>query len=213
MMPILASGLETLIGLAIFAAFSILSALWKKRQEGGNNEWDGFDEKTDSEVQRPATARRAEPKAMDWEEEMRRLLRKAKPEESTVTRPEPPPISTRPATARRHAPPVIPNLPPAMAAAVQEHQEAALHSEVAGRVLLYEKAKRLREKLSSSLPPVHLQTRSVLAGRRHRPEVAQALESFRNPMSARKAVVASLILGPPRGLENATDPVTRLSRF
>ena len=33
------------------------------------------------------------------------------------------------------------------------------------------------------------------------PEVAQVVSLFRNPRAARQAVIASLILGPPRGLE------------
>ncbi len=71
----------------------------------------------------------------------------------------------------------------------------------------FERASHLHTGVSRHLEQIDAQTERHLAktspGKRRAvpPDVAQAVRLTRSPRSARQAVVASLILGPPKALE------------
>ena len=67
----------------------------------------------------------------------------------------------------------------------------------------YERASQLNQKVAEHMgrvPGQRVLATSVLR-RETSPEIAQAVSMFKSAQAARQAVMASLILGPPRALE------------
>jgi hypothetical protein len=71
----------------------------------------------------------------------------------------------------------------------------------------FQRARQLHETVGERLRHVdemterHLRTAPTVRHRDLSPEVAQVLRQFRSPRAARQAILASIILGPPKSLE------------
>jgi len=213
----------------VIIAIVIASVLWdwlkkKGRPEASDSPPGESESPRSASVPRPSTtpARPAvapRPVATsDWEEQLRRLLAGEAPAAGPQTS-TPPPIrpvivhEAQPTASARPVPPAQPvakAVPPALAgpsigAADRpvEGQSPSLTESTTG----VQRASYLHENVSQSLkrveqvtghhrgkvPTVHRQT---LAS-----ESAQTIALFRRPSTARQAVIASMILGPPKALE------------
>jgi hypothetical protein len=153
----------------------------------------------------------------DWEEALRRLLSG----ESPLVRPPPsvpPPI--RPIIVERPKssslrPPIAAPSPasrpaPSLAESSMAEAERAVDVQLAGlkeSTIAYERAGRLQEGVAEQLKEIDELTRThsgrvpMVRRRLYSAEAAQAILMIRNPATARQAVVASLIFGPPQALE------------
>ncbi|MDB6016860.1 MAG: hypothetical protein JWR19_1349 [Pedosphaera sp.] len=165
-------------------------------------------------------------KVTSWEEELKRLLEGDKPIVSS-TRPQPGPTAV--VTAKPMAPPPIPPIVrpktrpvmvmpslvkskavrapkpgptpipvPAVTTFATRNMAPMRESRQA-----YARAGQLDKTMSAQIDKVPTQRvqptyveRAPLS-----PDVAQVISLFKNPRTARQAVIASVILGPPRGLE------------
>jgi hypothetical protein len=166
--------------------------------------------RTDSEPgELPPPPRR--PASVDWEAELRRLLEgETAPEASAPPPPAPPPPSRPiavpipvqrpvPAPARRvTAPPPLP---------VMDELEAA-----AGRMApmiesssAHRRDNSLERKVADQMRDVH-EKPVVITGvtrlRENSRELAATANAFRSPRAARQAMIASIVLAPPKALES-----------
>jgi hypothetical protein len=113
----------------------------------------------------------------------------------------PPPIRVRPVIA---SPTYVPPAKISPTTAAPMRQLANL--EESRRA--YERASQLDKTVAQHIdrvPGVPVKLTSV----RHNelsPEVAQVVSLFKNPRMARRAVIASIILAPPKGLEESGNP-------
>ena len=219
----LPGGLDTFwILLLIVLGSAINEWLKKKKQTGKKDSWPtGSDSQqprdpATQQMPRPALPR---PKATsDWEEQLRRLLDGEMP----VAKPPPvapPPI--RPVIAQEPKPsppqgPVVAAAPVARTAPLALSGPGTAEAEKAVGVHLpalresaaaYQRASHLHEGVSE-----HLKRVEEMTG--HHPgnvptasrpsfsaETAQTIALIRNPHTVRKAMIASLIFGPPKTLE------------
>jgi hypothetical protein len=218
--------LLVLVGLSV-----ITSWLQKKRQAGEAESWPAgprpshpapLPRRTSPPgVPSPAPpAAEAPSPTSRWEEELRRLLEG----ESPVSAPPPAPIVPKLEESSQRRVVAPPPLPPKPAPAVVRTVRPArpvpslesmepLEAAAAGLGRLdqsaraYERARQLHQAAAERLHQVETMTAQhrvgVAQGRRRTrpPEVAAAVNLLRHPTSARQAVVASLILGPPKGLD------------
>jgi hypothetical protein len=153
---------------------------------------------------RPESERPARPR---WEEELRRLLEGEPPprrQEPRTVAPPPPPVQpvvvTTPRPAMAAPPPIV--TVATRSGPVHTIGETAL---ALGRTRetqrrAAEEFRRARGQIggrSFQLPGTQRVARSA--------ELQQARSWFRDPQAARQAVVASIILGPPRALEASGD--------
>jgi hypothetical protein len=72
----------------------------------------------------------------------------------------------------------------------------------------YDRASQLDKKMSEHIqlvPGQHVQTTSV-THRTASPEVTQVISLFKSGRTARQAVIASIILGPPKALDQSPAP-------
>ena len=219
----LPGGLDTFwILLLIVLGSAINEWLKKKKQTGKKDSWPtGSDSQqpcdpATQQMPRPALPR---PKATsDWEEQLRRLLDGEMP----VAKPPPvapPPI--RPVIAQEPKPsppqgPVVAAAPVARTAPLALSGPGTAEAEKAVGVHLpalresaaaYQRASHLHEGVSEHLKRVEEMTEHHpgKVPTAHRPgfstEAAQTITLIRNPRTARKAIIASLIFGPPKALE------------
>jgi hypothetical protein len=187
-----------LIGLLIFVVIAIVSALMKKKQK---------DEEQTFELPPELKPRRDRsqqpPPSRSWEEELRHLLE---------DRPPPPPVV-------QHVPPPPPMARPPVAEPVwaETYREVVLPPpQPRIEPVIYHRPAELSESEESFSPATHLQERvAEHMGEllRHRvgttsvhrraaaPEVTEAVKLVRSPRGVRAALIASIILGPPRALE------------
>lgn len=238
-MPMFAASLE---GLLVFVVILLLSGVsnWLKRRQA---------EKEEAELQRTQPPRPAGPHpapppppaerpALNWEEELRRLLsgESEPPSPPPVRRVEPPPppvmapppLAPKPMVAapapRTAAPPTIDedsDVTPLRLPAGTHFAPTAesLDSENAPEFELatmaesadaYRRASQLQAHTEARLQQILAQTsnavpvepRTTLRGRS--PDVAQVVAQFRHPRTARQAILASVILNPPKALEPPT---------
>ncbi|HKI72147.1 MAG TPA: hypothetical protein VKA81_07215 [Verrucomicrobiae bacterium] len=208
--------------LLIVLGSAINEWLKKKKQTGRKDSWPtGSDSRqpgdpATQQMPRPASLR---PKATsDWEEQLRRLLDGEMP----VAKPPPvapPPIQPVIVQEPKHSPPqgpVIAAAPVARTAplalsgpgtaeaakTVEVHLQALKESAAA-----YQRASHLHEGVAEHLKRVEEMTEHHpgKVPTAHRPgfsaEAAQTIALIRNPHTVRKAMIASLIFGPPKTLE------------
>jgi hypothetical protein len=218
--PLLAAGIEGLIIFLVFIAISALSN-WLKRKRG-EAETPLFDE----DESPPALPRRREPPLprqrpapppaqMSWEEEIRRLLEGDQP---TAPAPAPPPVAreTRPLPV----PPLVQTPPePEVdleSAPIPTLRRAPTPVIEAPRVELptlsesasaYIKASQLSERVAQRFENVDQRTATavpdqpVIRTRGLAPDAAAFVRQLRSGRSARQAILATVILGPPKALE------------
>ena len=214
--------------LAAFDKFWIIIAIvigsaivdWLKRR-GQKAEADTSDDQSQAPRPSPPLHRPAPPPltqssipTSSWEEELRRLLSGQTP----TTKPPPAapapvrpvivsaPVASPPAVAKRS-----PTPPPVRV--IRPHIEEATEAPAVSLAKLeesagaYQRASQLHEAVGEHLRQVDAMTERHVATmpltRRHgiSPDVANFVSLLRRPNTARQAIVASMILGPPKALE------------
>jgi len=191
----------------ILLALVIGSAIWEWLKKKGQTEQTGSGHgepespHSTSAPHRPATAPPAaspHPATSEWEKELRRLLGGEPPGPSRS----PPPVVTA-APVARTVPPrlaesriaeaersVVVQLPALEDSTTAFQRASHLHEGVAERL------KRVEEITEHHLGKVPALLRPNLSA-----ETAQTISLVRHPRTARQAMIASLIFGPPRALE------------
>jgi len=202
-------------GLLVLVGFMVVSAIanWLKGKRQTSDETDTFPR----ESQPPSPGRQPVPRprsrALDWEEELRRILG----EESPSPAPPPPIIpSQAPAPVARR---VVVEPAPRTLATLEESSTAYRRAEqldekmeervrqraaMSESTAAYQLAATLDTKTEVQLrqvteSPVRL-TRVARRGAVS-PEIVQTVALGRQPGTARQAILASVILGPPKALE------------
>jgi len=162
----------------------------------------------------------------DWEEELRRLLGGkppvAKPPPVSTSQPSPVPPPIRPVVIQASrpvpspppgtgAPPVVRSIPPALAGTAMAEAEKSVDVQLPTfkeSVTAYQRASHLQEQVVERLKHVEEMTERHLASvpTAHRPTVStdavRSIAMLRNRNTVRQAIVAGLIFGAPKGLEN-----------
>ena len=177
---------------------------------------------------RPLNPRPVAPRPTSWEDELRKLLGEESaapppPRPAPPVRPTPVIIQApRPAPTPRPIkvvpPPVVSQPTPApqpattlatLTGAAQVEQSVRDLGAMQESKRAYERASQLDTVMANRIattPGKPVETTSVM----HRvatPEVAQVLSLFKNARSARQAVLASIILGPPKALEGKSGVI------
>ena len=215
--------MEKLIFLAIAFVIYLLHEWWKARnnrlEEGEPPSWPG-------QPPRPPTGTPAPPaRTASWEEELRRLL---EGESSRAPQPPPPPSPAAPPPLRAERPATPPTpiqrplasrpaMPPARArpatapfpgAGEDPDMQRGLPVQLPGldqSAQAYQRASRLEDRVAEQLRRVHDQVTShkkMEVRKETSPEVRQALGMLRVRSSQRAAIIAAVVLGPPRALES-----------
>ena len=176
------------IGIIIAIVVTIVASLVKKKQPA--NEWELPPELKPQRDPRPQP-----PKASRWEEELRRVLEQSHPVPPPIVRPAvPPPLMQveeyQPSSDEgAHEEPAVPRL--------HTFTEASENYTHAASLL-----QRTQEQLHQLHGPTH---RAAAPASVHHvevaPEIRELLKTLRQPHGARAAILASVILGPPRALE------------
>ena len=188
-----------LIGLLIFAVVAIVSALMKKKQK---------DEEQPFELPpelKPRRDRPTPPPARSWEEELRALL-----EDRT---PPPPVIQHVPPPTPRVVPPPRPVQEPQWDEGHGESELPAPHRQPGGTfqplpglresVEKYGHASHLQERVAEHMGDVirHKVGTTLVHRAAATMEAVDVAQMIRTPRGIRTAMIASIILGPPRALE------------
>jgi hypothetical protein len=201
------AAIDNWIILLIFAAVSMVVSWLQKRQRQGQDE-----EETPSAPpnRRPDTVPspapppgRPAPKPLSWEEELRRLL-EGQTAEPPSAPPPPPPIPTQ---ARRPAvPPPMPAPEPKVRSHAYEHSPVEVaftplqglteSTQAIDEAVTLEERVRLHLRQVTQKPVGTTQVRHLPASA----NAAQLHALIRDPKSVRTAVLASIVLGPPRAL-------------
>ncbi len=188
---------NNLIGIIVAIIVTIVASLVKKKQP--EEEWELPPELKPRRDQPPKQSQT--PKVSRWEEELRRVLEQPRPLPSAPPPAPPPLIYHQPpplarmeeyqTTSDEGAPeePAVPRLH-ALTEAAQSHAHAAS---------LWQ---RTQDQLHQLHGPTHRAT--APASVHHvevAPEIRELLKTLRQPHGARAAILASVILGPPRAFE------------
>ncbi len=197
------AGIDSLIGILIFVFIAAaLSWLQKKQTEGQE------DQETPSPFPRqprspgapsPPRGQPQAPRPQSWEEELKRLL-EGRVEEAP---PPPPPILVQRPSARSPLPPPLPQAArPAFPSAERSPVDVEFKPlpGLTTSVQAYQEASTLQEKVQQHLRQVTRKpvgTTQVLH-RAASPEATRAIGLVRDPQAVRSAILASVVLGPPR---------------
>jgi len=165
--------------------------------------------------QRPASTPRPQSGPVSWEEELRRLLEGETPGAPPPMRP-PPVVITQAPRPMPVTPPPLPRptfapQPPRPAPVIISRPPVPVAFQPPGRQLAtfqessqaYERASSLGSTVSQyieSVPGQAVQLTTVVRSQVS-PELRQVVSLFQNARSARQAIIASIILGPPKALE------------
>jgi hypothetical protein len=209
--------MEKLIFLIVIVVITALHSWWKKKHgepEEGDQPWPGQPQRPGQPPQRrpPGTAPRPAPppKATNWQEELRRLL-----EGETAPRPQPapppvlaqPPPLPRPPRQQPAAPPPFlarTQIPvpdegreqetglPVKMPSLEQSAQAYLHARTLD-ARITERLKQVEQAvISHPKPQIRRETSAA---------VRHGLALLRDRPSQRAAIIASVILGPPKALE------------
>ncbi len=189
---------NNVIGIIVAIIVTIVASLVKKKQP--DEEWELPPELKPRRDQPPHQSQ--PPKVSRWEEELRRVLQE---------QPAPPPI-VRPVAP----PPLVYQQPPPLAqreeyqsspdeGAQEEPAVPRLHT-LTEAAQSYAHAASLSQRTQEQLHQLHSSThRAARPATVHHVEVAPDIRalvnSLRHPHTARTAILASIILGPPRAFE------------
>ena len=186
------SVIQFLIVLGVMIVWGILDWLKKRvRAQDPGKTW------TTTETSQPPAPRPA--RKTDWEEELRRVLGG---EQSPP--PSPPPVIVY--HEPRATPPLAAPTPP-RAVTMRAEPKAALAVPVPGfaqSIEAYQRASQLDVKMAEHLSQIAEQVRTHAVEQKEKAsaaEIVQGISFVRDPQSIRSALVASVILGAPRGLE------------
>ncbi len=209
-MPLLADSWESLIAFVVIIVLSALSN-WIKQRKGQPVE--PPEEEPPGTPWRPAPSHpeteKTPPAPFDLERELRRMFG----EEPPPPQPPPPEIVPAEPAAAPHPPPVLAGFPPQTAAPSVAMPGEAVSPELAklaearaameraasldeAALARLEAAKALTEQARAEAPQLHRMFRRA-------PEVTAVLEALRTPRTARQAILAAVILGPPKALDEA----------
>ena len=193
--PILAISLEDVCWLA-FIGYMVFSSVFgsKKKPEEEEQAWEGEEQATSASDQQSQPVARTEGKAPDLERELQRLfgVKVAEPEPEPVSYeeesvPEPEPVSRIDLSPTRES---VPAPSPHLAAAQDAYTQAShLHERVAERM------EDVDERVKDH--SVGWGAREDLTSQ----DIADAVAMVRRPDTARQAIIASVILAPPKALE------------
>jgi hypothetical protein len=226
--PLLAAA-DTLITLLIFAALAVLSSWLKKRQRGDESQqpWTKDESGAPPPVPRSPAQRRPGP-GRSWEEELRRLLEgeEARPAPPVIRAPPPPPPApvTKPRPLVRTPVPSVEESEmdkgltvelPTLAESAQSYERASQLDQTVGDHMrqraglataasAYLHASQLERKVAEHMRRATEETRKLPVPRRAGAvsnEATQVRSLLQDRRSIRSAVLASVILGSPRGLE------------
>ncbi len=231
--PILAASDWNIIALIVFALFSALAS-WMKKRGTLTDTLETLGEDEDHPSQRPAphaaqrpvppplaatppSAPPPRPKALDWEEELRRLLQGEPadaPPPPVIQVPQAPsrPIPTTPPPKPAPAPRpfVNPKPSPVLASAAASEEEGPRQSiaELRESATAHQRASHIDQLAGQHLrqavqrPEQHPPTPPTAHRRAPAAEITQTVALLRHPRTARQGIVASMVLGPPKALEN-----------
>jgi hypothetical protein len=212
--------MDSLITALILLVVSALGTWLKKKANSP-----GQDDSTPNTPPAPPPTT-SQPRPVRWEDELRRMLEGQPPAAPPPMRP-PPPVRPAPQPVARPQPRQITPTPPTVIRPVLVPPEvrpvispprptpspAAVGASVevsAGKMApltqskeAYERASQLDKKVAEHIDRVTGQ-RVLATGvirREASPEIVQAVSFFKNARNARQAVIASLILGRPRSIE------------
>ena len=210
--------MESLIIFILIAAGSAF-VNWLKRR--GETDWTDVEQlpqqpRPKRTVPPPSGHPHAEPpqpKVIDWEAELRRMLQG---DQGTIPAPPPPPpiiktvpqpVYEAPAPPRpRFQPPVFERKPAPVLSGTLPEEGPETPVTLNRANIVYERASHLDETVTSHLD--HITKERVgtphISIQRGRGEDAQKIVTLlRNPKTARQALLASFILSPPKSLENS----------
>jgi len=202
-----ASGLESLITLLVFIGIAVVSTWLKKKQkpEDEKESWSDEQRRAGPTATRPQVPRPAKPSG--WEEELRRLL---EGDEPTA---QPPPVivyeTPRPAPRTGPpAPPPVPRLAPVIVQDEGDEMEKGLPVRMPSLTQserAYQRASRLDISTAEHLRQIseRIATHAAKEAATHpAPAPHPAVSLIRNRVSLQSAIVASILLGPPKALES-----------
>ena len=194
--------MDTLITIAIFVVIAIISSWLKKKQEPEDESWPG---QSPSPPDRPAERPKPRPKAASWEEELRRLLEGDEP----ASAPAPPVIvheAPRPPRSPSAVPPLRP-VPPPVPAIERDEEDIGLPVHLpplTQSVQAYQRASQLDLQVAERLRRIEQQvTHHTIAPKVDvtSPEILAGKSMLRDRKALRSAIVATVILGPPKAFE------------
>lgn len=208
--------MEQIIFLVAIAVISLLHSWWKKRngevegEEAPPASWPGQPARPPAGTPPPAQR----PAAGNWEDELRRLLQGD--ESEPVRRPPPvveqpsPPLLPQPAARR---PRIAPR--PVAVAELDGDSDVGLpvrmpSLEQSAQAFL--RASQLEQRVADHMRGVDAQVTAHVATVQRKassPAVHQAVALVRDRQSQRAALMAGIILGPPKALENWQGPMTK----
>jgi hypothetical protein len=201
---ILAAGISSLIWLVVFVVIAIVSSFFKKKAES-EDEWELPPELKPRRDELPPLQR---PAASRWEEELRRTLQ----QHPAPAAPPPiiqqlPPREVRPVYRHVHEDPTAeekPHIQVALPAPqpFTEHVFQPLPT-LTESTQRYAQAATLEKRVQKHMQSVSGQRVGTTSVQHMElaPEVRALVDSFRNPKGARSAILASIILGPPRAFD------------
>lgn len=207
--------MEQLLILVVIAVLSALHSWWKKKQGGEPESEDGDSPEPSNRPRTPRPGAAPQPRpspANNWEEELRRLLQgeespAAPPPPVIIAAPPPLPAQPRPVAPRPAAP--QPYLARSSIPIPLEGEEENVGLPVkmptmAESAQAFLRGRSIDTQVSERMEQVQAQVT------RHRgdvrnirvvsPDVTRALELLRERSSQRSAIIASVILGPPKAL-------------
>ena len=198
---------KALIILAI-VVISMIHSWWKKRNGEGDEDaapWPTAPPRRPPGAppqNRPASAPPSQ--AANWEEELRRLLQGEEPGRSAppvVVQQAPPPlpraIAPRPQVAPRMEP--VMDLGGEMETGLPVQMPSLEHSAKA-----FLRASQLEQRVSDHMHGVDVRVtehKIIEIKKQTSPEIRQAVALVRNRQSQRAAIIAGIILGPPKAME------------
>lgn len=206
------AGVDSLVGLIIFAVITMIASWLKKKQGEGTDDSSAPPPRRSRTMDMPAPPPLDEPaQPVSWEAELRRLLQGETAETPTAP---PPPVVYE---ARRPAPPQFPQAEPPP---LPEHRDVfevieepnPMNVDVQPRfqplptltesVQAYQQASQLDRKVQDHLREVTQRPVGSTGVLRKgaTPEATAALALVRSRHSVRAALLASVILGPPKAL-------------
>jgi hypothetical protein len=195
--------MEQLIFLIVIGGLYLLQAWWKGKADKEQTEapppWPGQQPPPGPGPSQRPPVQPAPPPAARWEEELRRLLEGGSP------KPTPPPVATVP-------PPLPPKLPrkpvaPKPIVVVDRDMETGLQVrmptlEKSAQAFL--RASQLESKVAEHMQRVSEQVtthKKIEVRRGTSPEIRQAIGLVRHRQSQRAAIIAGIVLGPPKAME------------
>ncbi len=199
-----------LVTVAVLAITAISSWLQKKGQtedpDSLGDEWKNIKRQRPEHPPRmDSTSSPSRPvPGIDWEKELRRFLGGEAP---SAPPPIPPPVVVQQPS---RPPPLLSKSKPKssrpVVAVEPDEGPSRILSTLTEAASAYEKAQRLHEKVAGRMRKTDKQTQTHKAAipghaKRVAPEIASVVSLLRSPHTARHAVVASLILSPPKALE------------